>query len=392
MVSRALLLLTFYISSWVNSQEHIPILAFSGVKTANINDFAMLKEAGFNISLDVYETTQDAVRNLDAAAKSGVKLFIYSDSLMLHPDKVINQIKDHPAFYGTYVADEPPVDKFAMVRWRIEGIKKYDRKGRFYVNLFPNEASGKQLGAISYQHYLEKFADVVQPDFISFDYYPIKNNKVDEGWYKNLEDIRRLSLQINKPFWGFANSTVFGPHLQPTLAGLKLQQFGNLLYGAKGLQYFTYWTQNQEFRSKHNFQHSIVYENGKPTPTYDLVKQLNAQIRSIEWIFLNAEVKNVYHAGSSVPKGTNTLKTLPKNFSVFNVSNESVLISKLEGKLKKFVIVQNKSIDRPITFKYKIKAPTNIINSQTGVEKNAIHTKTSEIILPGDLLIFSYLK
>lgn len=389
---RFILIIFFFISSYVYTQVQLPILAFSGVTTGNAKDFVTLKNAGFNISLDVYHTTKDAIRNLNAAEKSGVKLFIYSDSLMLKPDKVINQIKDHPAFYGSYVSDEPPVEHFAMIKWRIEGIKEFDKKGRFYINLLPNLASNKQLGTVSYQDYLQKFVEVVQPDFISFDYYPIKNDKVDAAWYNNLEDIRKVSLQINKPFWGFANSTVFGPHSQPTLAGLKLQQFGNLLYGAKGLQYFTYWTQNQDFRIKNNFQHSIVYEDGRPTPTYNLVKQVNAQIRILQRIFVNGTVKNVYHDGSCIPQGTNILKNLPENFSGFNSSKQSVLVSFIESAKKRFLIVQNKNIDKSISFKYKLKSAMNIVDNRTGAEKKIYVNVNSANILPGDILIFSYPK
>ena len=127
-MSRLILFLTICVNSCVYSQGRLPILAFSGVQTGNVNDFIMLKNAGFNISLDVYKNTNDAIRNLDAANKVGIKLFIYSDSLMLQPDKIINRIKDHPAFYGTYVSDEPSSEQFPMVKWRIEGIKKFDKK------------------------------------------------------------------------------------------------------------------------------------------------------------------------------------------------------------------------------------------------------------------------
>jgi len=391
-MSRLILFLTIFVNSCVYSQGRLPILAFSGVQTGNVNDFIMLKNAGFNISLDVYKNTNDAIRNLDAANKVGIKLFIYSDSLMLQPDKIINRIKDHPAFYGTYVSDEPSSEQFPMVKWRIEGIKKFDKKGKFYVNLFPNEASSKNLGTTSYQNYLKKYVEVVQPDFISFDYYPIKFKKVDLAWYNNLEEIRKISLQINKPFWAFANSTIFGPHSEPTLAGLKLQQFGNLLYGAKGLQYFTYWTQDKKFRDENNFEYSIVYEDGRPSPTYDIVKQLNSQIRNLEWIFMGSEVEKIYHDGKSVPQGTTKMVNFPEYFREFNTSKESIMLSILENSQNRFLIIQNKDIYRSIQFQFKAADKINIINSQSGKQEGSVRNLNSANILPGDLLIFTFKK
>lgn len=389
---RIIMLLLMLYCSRANSQENFPILAFHGVQSGKVEDFVAFKNAGFNISLSVYQSTADIIRDLKAAEKAGVKLFIYSDSLMLQPQNIINRIKDYPAFYGSYIADEPSVDQFPMLKWRIEGIRKFDKKGKFYVNLFPSYASTEQLGTSSYLTYLQKFALEVKSDFISFDYYPIKNNEVNIAWYKNLEDIRKISLKINKPFWGFANSTIFGQYSQPTLGGLKLQQFGNLLYGAKGLQYFTYWTLNEDYRRKNDFQFSIVYEDGKPTPTYNLVKNVNTQIQNISWIFGNGNVTGVYHDGITIPPGTEALNFLPENFKVFNKTKESVLVSLLETSNQKFVIIQNKSIKDAISFTYKVAKGIKIVDSQKGTTINASTNQSSTSILPGDILIFCYSK
>ena len=386
---RIILILVLFTSSCASSQEEFPIVAFHGVQSDKVQDFANFKDAGFNISLNVYHTTEEAIRNLNAAQKAGVKLFIHSDSLVKEPKKFLDRIKDHAAFYGTYISDEPSAIQFPMLQRRIDEIGKIDKKGKFYINLFPSYASNKQLGTNSYLDYLQKFSLEVNSGFISFDYYPVKNNEVDVAWYKNLEDIRNISRTIKKPFWGFANSTIFGPFGQPTLAGLKLQQFGNLLYGAKGLQYFTYWTLGEDFRQKNDFRYSIVYEDGSPTPTYNLVKTLNFQIRNLTWIFENGTVTNIYHDGPSIPMGTKQLTFLPENFKVFNKTNASILISMIHTSDKKYIIVQNKSIIDSIAFTYKVNAGIRIIDSQNGVERIISTDQSSSNILPGDILIFS---
>jgi len=372
------------------AQRRLPIVAFHGVQSGTTEDFIIFKNAGFNISLSVYTRTEDIIRDLKAAEEAGVKLFVYSDSLMLNPEKIINRIKDYPAFYGTYIADEPSSDQFPMLRWRIEGIRKYDKKGKFYVNLFPNNASDTQLRSASYDDYLHRFAEGVHTDFISFDYYPIKNEQVDVAWYDNLEKIRNVAIKFNKPFWAFANSTIFGVHSQPTLAGLKLQQFGNLLYGAKGLQYFTYWTLDEEFRRKNNFQYAVVDENGHPTPIYNLVKEVNQQIRNLESIFVEGTVTDIYHDGHQIPPGTRSLNFLPDNFKIFNKTKESILISFIRKGRKKYTIIQNKDIRNSISFKYKVLPGTDMVDSKNGKTYVLPTKQSSSRVLPGDILIFSY--
>lgn len=389
-MQKVILFLLFHILLPLHAQEPFPILAFHGVQSGKVEDFIKLKDAGFNINLGVYHSTRDAIRDLNAADKAGVKLFIYSDSLMLHPSKIINRIKDHSAFYGTYLADEPSAKQFPMLKWRIANIREYDKRGKFYVNLFPNHASVQQLGIGTYQLYLEKFVSEVPVDFISFDNYPVQKNQIDPLWYKNLEEIRELSLKSKKPFWGFANSTVFGNQAHPTLAGLKLQQFGNLLYGAKGLQYFGYWTLDKSFRAKNNFKHSVVYEDGTPTPTYDLVKAVNHQIKNLAWIFTEGTVQNVYHHGKDIPPGTYPLLTSLPAFDVFNPQNHPILVSNLRSMAGNFVIVQNKNIKSPITLAYRLNRKAAIINNITGLPENTSLSLKYVNILPGDVLIFQF--
>lgn len=378
--------LLLFISGFLYSQSKMPIMAFNGVKTGKVVDFERFKKAGFNISLDVYHSTSDMIKNLNAASKVGVKLFVYSDSLITYPKNIIDRIKNHPAYYGVYVADEPPVGDFPKLKWRIYGVREQDKYSNVYVNLFPNYASKQQLGANSYLDYLSKFVEEVPIDFISFDFYPISRDGINPYWYQNLEDIRKISLKINKPFWGVANSTVFGNHNQTTIEELRLQQFGNLLYGAKGLQYFTYFTLDKEFRIKNNFKHSIVYEDGSPSPTYKIVKQVNEQIHSLADIFLNTTVSGVFHDGKVIPLGTEKLGFIPKFFKSFNKTKNDLLISMLESTNEQYVIVQNKSLVDDISLDFQLNKGVLILNNygKTITDK----FKKNYIILPGDILIF----
>ncbi len=370
----------------------IPIMAFYGVQNPTDSDYKRFKDAGFTISFFTFKNNEEGMKALDFASKNGVKIMYYTDELITATSKTVNRVKNHPGLYGYYIADEPGVEKFSQKSQIVQTVQKLDREHPTYINLFPNYATQSQLGANSYQHYLESYLKTVPTPFFSFDFYPVKGNTVDSKWYSNLEDVRNASLKFNKPFWGFANATIFGQHKQPTLAGLKLQQYSNLLYGAKGLQYFTYWTLDTDNWKKSGFSYSIVYSNGKPTPTYAIVKNLNENIQRLAWVFTYSKVTAVHHDGNSIPVDTSKLQSVPEKFSVFNPSKREVLVSQLQNGNRYFVAVQNKNINSSIIFTYKANAGVQIVDSNTGKIKNIKSSQTTSKILPGDLLIFTYTK
>ncbi len=370
----------------------IPIMAFFGVQSTNVDDFKTFRNAGFTISFAIYEDNEQGIKALDAAQKADVKVIYYTDTLAYKPDVTIKLVKNHPALYGYYVFDEPSPKQFNMVKERINNYSRFDDTKMFYVNMHPNYAPKSALQDMSYTSYVESYMRNIPIKTISFDNYPLKNNVIDANWYSNLEVIRTASLKFNKPFWGFANATIFGQYKQPTLAGLKLQQYSNLLYGAKGLQYFTYWTLDTDNWKKSGFSYSIVYSNGKPTPTYAIVKNLNENIQRLAWVFTNSKVTDVHHDGNSIPVDTSKLQSVPEKFSVFNPSKREVLVSQLQNGNRYFVAVQNKNINSSIIFTYKANAGVQIVDSNTGKIKNIKSSQTTSKILPGDLLIFTYTK
>lgn len=73
--------------------------------------------------------------------------------------------------------------------------------------------------------------------------------------------------------------------------------FSNLLYGAQGLQYFTYWTLDDENWKKNEFKHSIVDSRGNPTVTYSIVQKTNNDIQKYAGVFLGSTVDSVFHTG-----------------------------------------------------------------------------------------------
>jgi len=379
----------------LSQNKHIPIVAFHGVppgKFSTKEQFEIMKEAGIDICYTVYNTKEEVVKALDEAQKANVKLVVKTHLLFNDTEKLVTLIKDHPALYGYGIMDEPAPGKFDDLTKIIRNIKKYDHKNVFYINLFPNYVGLKDIDNYRYEDYLQSFINKVPVTFLSFDHYPLVNNKIRDSWYENLELIRIVGKKNNIPFWAFACSTIHYNYLQPTLAGIKLQQFGNLLYGAQVLQYFTYWTLTYEDNwVKEKYSYSIVDDNGNATPTYNIVKTVNAQIQRLSWVFFGAKSDAVFHTGNEIPVGTTRLTLTPNRFKYFSTNGRNALVSFMTNKKSKFVIIQNKSLNEDLILNYQLAKPIKVIDNASGKIKSIISKKKLEAtILPGDVLIFTY--
>jgi hypothetical protein len=282
--------------------SEIPILAWYGPPAAetNADRYRELAEAGFTHNFSGLSNVDAMQKALDVAHAAGIKQFISIPELLGEPEKVAERFKDHPALAGYYLRDEPSVADFpALAKWA-RRIQAVDSIHPCYINLFPNYANGQQLGTATYQEHLDRFIKEVPVPFISFDHYPVVGNSLRGEWYENLERVSASAKAAKKPFWAFALAVAHGPYPIAELEHLRLQVFSDLAYGAQGIQYFTYWTPKS---AEWNFHQAPIEVDGKRTPVYDRVKQVNSEIRALSNLFHNAEVLKVGHTGT-LPRGT----------------------------------------------------------------------------------------
>lgn len=369
--------------------QQIPILGFHGVQKEYLTEesFRTLKASGININLSIFETNEQAQRALDCAQAAGVKILLYTYDLVNNTKVTVNRFKNHPALFGYFIHDEPDSSMFDLLQHRIEEIKKYDNTKPCYVNLFPNYANDKQLGAKSYVEYLSDFVRKVDVSFISFDHYPLMNNKIYKDWYQNLELIRNSSILYKKPFWGYANATVYGPYSQPTVEGLKLQMYSNLLYGAKGLQYFSYWTLDDDAWKKDKLGYAMVNCKGVPTKTYEVVKKVNQDIQIFADLFMNGTVKSISHFGGEIPYFTKKLDKPVAGFSSFSATLPA-MVSTITNGNRNYICVLNKSITQNNILKVIPNSKFEILNGVTNKALN-LNRQNEISVKPGDIIIFA---
>jgi len=316
-----------------------PIIAWTGIEgEETYSKLVAMKECGINVYLGWYDSTDEVMSTLELAEKAGVKAILKSDELLSDTERTVNRMKESPALLGYHIEDEPEESGFEALADIIDRIRAVDSTRPCYVNLYPNWAWGAIDG---YSAKVTSFLSEVPVSFLSFDCYPvIEKNGVSSlrpEWYKNLEDIRRIARAKKIPFWAFALalSHRFGDALYPipTVEELRLQMFSNLVYGAQGFQYFTYWG---------------IYQSG-PTQVYDRVRTVNRELQAMSRYFLGADVTDVWHVGQTIPYGTRAMKEMPDGVKSLAVDGAGAVVSRVRKDNEEYLAIVNKDYKSSMT-------------------------------------------
>ena len=324
-----------------DSQSEIPILAWYSIppgEHATEERYRELKECGFNYSFSQIYTKEDAMRALDLCRKVGMKSIFMCPELKSNTEATVKQVRKHRALGGYFLRDEPQnADLEELGKWA-RRVESADAKHPCYLNLLPSWAFSKA----GYEEHLRLFDKQVNLPLLSFDHYPLlrqgKEVIVRAEFYENLEMISAEAVRTGKPFWAFALSTAHMEYPVPTMGQLRLQMYSNLLYGAQGLQYFTYWNPTTE---TWDFHQAPITEQGLRSRVYEEVRTLNKEIQCWVEVFLGCSVKQVSHLGNKIPQGTKRLSTLPPHFLKIDSRGQRAMVSQLTNDGRHYVIIQN---------------------------------------------------
>ena len=368
-------------------QDRIPILAWGGPPQdqSTLERYRELAECGFTHNYSGFSSVDHVIKALDVAQAAGVKLIPSCPEIQSAPEATAKRLKDHPALGGYYLRDEPPATLFAELAAWAKRVQSQDADHPCYINLFPNYATPDQLGAPTYQAYVDRFVAQVPVPFVSFDHYPVVGSSLRGEWYQNLEVVSAAARKANKPFWGFALSVAHGPYPVATVPHLRVQAFSNLAYGAQGLQYFTYWTTPS---TEWNFHEGPILPDGKRGAVYDRVKQVNAEVQGMRGAFLGARVESVGHTGKT-PAGTRAYQpSLP--VKSLETTGEEAVVSRLTKGDQHFLVVVNRDINKPMKL--------NVAFDGGGVQRVAKGGSCQPIgdnrfagdVEPGDVVAFTW--
>jgi hypothetical protein len=373
------------IYSKIQSDSTFPIVAWLGVPQTHttIERFTELRNAGININYSKYANADSLEKALNIAELVGVKVMISCPELLSDTEKTVKRFINHPANGGYFLFDEPLINEFSRLESLVKKIESIDSTRFCYINLLPNVSTPELYSYADYTRYISDFLNQVPVKILSFDHYPIIKGGIRINWYQNLEIIRNETLKANLPFWAFALTTAHDPYPVPDLSHLRLQVYSNLAYGAKGIQYFTYWTNNSY---RYVFYNGPIEKDGSQTSVYDYVKQMNNEIRTYSKIFANSKTTKVSHFGN-VPQGASKFESLPNFINKIEIKNGNALLAEMNDGTDSYFIIQNSTLDREIGIRIETDTETKVI-LKDGYIIPASTIKDGFKLTPGDIVLF----
>ena len=332
-----------------------------------------LKEAGFNMSRQSMH--DDKIQKaLKAMEGTGVKMVLYSWEALKPQttESTLKKYRDNPIIGLIHLVDEPNASKFMEVKNLNNEMNRAAPSIMTFGNLFPS-VSSKQLGAPDYRTYVEEYVSVVNPPFLSYDCYPIKLNKngdlyVYSDYYDTMEVIADVAKKSNRPFFAYVLCDQHGDHPKPSRDFLRFQMFSQLAYGAQGLSYFAYCI--PDFDKEGNFSNTAIDKNGNRTDVWYMLRDVNKEFRNVEKVFFGAEVLDVSHTGSNIPKGTKRLekKNIPAPFKNISSSGEGVIVSHLKNGENEYLMFVNRDVENRQKVNFDLSRPVIRVTPQ-GREK-----------------------
>lgn len=269
-----------------------------------------IADSGISMAYPGYgESSQDYnTRALNAAKEVGIKQLISDPNVtallmndMLSEEEIISQIeeaaayyKDHEAFAGLMIRDEPALNEIGAYQYAKEIFDKVFPGKIFYINLLPVIASVSALGP-DYSAYIKEYVEKIGTDFVSYDHYPLMSSGsrdyVISNFLYNMDLVKRTAP--DKEMWTFLQSIGFNSNRELVrTADATFQAYSFLAFGGTGIQWFCYWSP-PAFDGATHFKEGMIARDGSKTETYEFVKTANMELRGLEDIYFNFDWKGV---------------------------------------------------------------------------------------------------
>jgi hypothetical protein len=303
------------IKKWTIGDPIVSYYAGPGFEDAS-HSIPMTDEAAKQLAEGGWNLVWCNENELDIIHRHGLRGMLKSKDLYHNyldtPKKVadlnalITRVKNHPALYCYFLADEPSSKLFPMLSKTVAYIKQRDPAHLSYINLLPTYANSEQLGiatssphtdAFSYKEHLRQYVEIVKPNLLSYDHYHFLHAIDNPGYFLNLELMREKALKTRLPFMNIVQAASWGPTnlaspdspRVPNAEEMRFLVYTTLAYGAQGISYYVYcWPGHQG---------GIANADGTPTALYEPLKVLNKEFVAIAKELKPFQSLHVAHAG-----------------------------------------------------------------------------------------------
>lgn len=247
----------------------------------------------------------------------------------------INSLKNFKMVYGYYIWDEPLMEHLTSTKRISDIVKQIDPKRLCFSVMFPSYGPYKWENS-SYKRYVDRYLAVVDPEVVSFNYYPyrIESDKLtNNDIWKDFGYIRLQALKLNKPLWFyFQGCRIHDTDIPIDVNRIRAQMNAALAYGVKGLSYY--------FTSPGDG--ALLDNNYEKTDKYDDLKVLHKEIKNVGNLLFDKQPVKLYH--TTLPDNGHDAYYL-NDFTqseLFSSAPEDLVIGLFkDSETEKYVIVSN---------------------------------------------------
>ncbi len=313
-----------------------PISFWANYESLEEKVFADAAEAGFTIYFDTHYRTEEAQKRvLEMSEKYGMKARIYDKRIYYsdyrEPDfsekiaEYVSLYKDHPAGLSYHIVDEPAQGSYRSISHKNEEIHKNDPDAVGFINMLPYGITGiikNQVDRANHERFIEEYMCLVRPDILSYDIYVLAVDRKNDDlrrFYNNIEIIRDKALKYNTPFSACILSTAHGGvYRDPTDDDLRWQVYNTLVYGGKGILYFTYTSlPNTDYWGE-----GLIARDGSKTRRYYAAKKLNHEILDMADVLMGLRSVAVFHTEKDTGEDRESMSIITGDGSVHAVNEK----------------------------------------------------------------------
>lgn len=330
--------------SFLGGRDVMPITGYHGpMKAAYSEDaqsmpnfltdevMAEISEAGINMlevsAIDYNYYPEDAELLLDLGQKNNVGICILDSRIhdinnvmnLKQMDARLNLYRNHPAFCGVHVVDEPGSEVYMngdrnIPLWAPIVSQLTELDTFCYANIFPYWQDDK---VENYKQYVDEWCSTAKPKVLSYDYYVFDNERSVPQYFSNMDINRHYAEKYNLPLWVYIQAggqfleVDWGRENYPSEGQMLWNINTSLAYGVKGIQYFTIiqyhpyaLVQDGEIRPGSG----LLDLFGNRTQWFYYAQRANRQIAAVDEVLMNAVNKGVMVSGEKAKKETKDLE------------------------------------------------------------------------------------
>lgn len=236
------------------------------------------------------------------------KLFATEADLDAEIARCMAAYKDHPAFYGVMLHDEPKYTQLKAVGEVYKAVKRVCPEAQAYCNLWPpayssigthlpppEDGSEPDLEE-SWKAYLRMFVEETGAEYIKYDHYPIEANSFNVGYIRGLQMSAEVARELDVDFHFTAQT--FGMRQDGDILYRQMEEADGYLitnmllgFGVKELAYYTYWNMpNNPSELTYGIDGtSFISWTGQKTDLYYFMQKINAEIQKFAPVIKNFE-------------------------------------------------------------------------------------------------------